>query len=115
MEPFAQYTFEPTEFSDVDQDHLGHDGVTKKINPFDIIPMFCKTTVHHANPQSAILDCAKQTLTIANMRPSEWGYQEWGWEGEYGHRGEVVRRRQSPGDFRTQYRCAANSVALSKP
>ena len=90
MEPCAQYTLEPTEYSDVDQDHLGHDGMPKKINPFDIIPMFCKITVHHSNPQLAVADCARQTLLIANMRPSEWGYQEWGWEGEYGHRVAIL-------------------------
>ncbi|GMI06168.1 hypothetical protein TrVE_jg10079 [Triparma verrucosa] len=90
MEPMSQYGLELTEFSDVDQDHLGVDGTPKKVNPYDIIPMMTKITVHHSHPQLALLDIAEQVLTIANMRPSEWGYQEWGWEGEYGHRVQIL-------------------------
>ena len=52
--------------------------------------MMTKITVHHSHPQLALLDIAEQVLTIANMRPSEWGYQEWGWEGEYGHRVQIL-------------------------
>ena len=45
-----------------------------------------KATIYHSDPNTAIVDCCAQTLFIANMRPSEWGYKEWGFEGTYGNR-----------------------------
>ena len=86
LEDFNIYNLEATEFSDVEQDHLGADGMPKRLTPFDIIPIMARITKFHSHPQVAALDCARQVVEISKMRPSEWGYKEWGFEGEYGHR-----------------------------
>ena len=102
MDHAEVYKLESTEFSDVNQDHLGKDGTPKKITPWDIIPIITRTTVHHSHPYVALMDCCNQVKTIANMRPSEWGYAEWGYEGEYGHRVMILddlTRQQRSNEF----------------
>jgi hypothetical protein len=82
----AVYELEPTEYSDVYQDPLGSDGTPKKITPWDIVPIVTNCTIQHSHPLTSLLDCCGVVNGIANMRPSEWGYKSWGYEGSYGHR-----------------------------
>ena len=86
LEFMQSYTFDPTEYSDVYQDFLSAEGTPKRLSVFDLIPMMTKLTIDHSDPHMGLIDCCKQVLFIANMRPSEWGYKEWGFEGEYGSR-----------------------------
>ena len=99
----SRYNLSATEFShSVSQDPLSSSGVSKKLSCFDILPMMTRVTSLHSEPHVSIVSCAKTTSEIADMRPSEWGYKEWGYEGEHGHRVMImddVTKQQRTDDF----------------